>query len=105
MLTLVDPATTTLALASRPAGAWVSAAAVAIAATVRTAATADATTVPISGPGPRRIPASIHPAIRQAPRRRAPPVQRRAGPPWQALGRAVPGPPARRTGTPPDRRI
>ena len=39
-----------------------------IAATVSAAAAADATTVPISGPGPRRTPASIQPRISQPPR-------------------------------------
>src|ERR1700733_8420883 len=59
-------ATTTLALASRPAGTVVSAAAIDMAATDSVAAMADATTVPISGPGARRTPASIQPRIRTA---------------------------------------
>ena len=94
-----------LQVASRPADAWVSAAAVDIAATVKMAAAAEATTVPISGPGPRRIPASIHPPISRAPRRRAGQARRPAGPPWRAPGLVAPGPPVRRTGTRPGRRI
>src|ERR1700689_2552973 len=103
-LTLGDPATPTPALASRPGGAWVAAAAVDINATISVAAVSDATTVPISGPGPRRIPDSIHPPISRTPRRRA---LRAVGParrPRPAPGLPAPGPPVRRTGTPPGRR-
>src|ERR1700678_1650327 len=111
-LRLVLAATTTLASASRPAGAAVSAAAIDIAATDSVAAIADATTVPISGPEPRRSPASTQLRIRAAlpqgqhmrvvrPARR---VRRGHPPPRPAPGDPGSGPPCPPARTPPDRR-
>src|SRR5579872_1018682 len=99
----VSAATTTLAPASRPAGTVVLATAIEIAATVSAAAVADATTVPISGPGLRCSPASIQ-RISPPPARPVRPARAAPGLPAPAPGQAAPGRPGLRAGTPPDRK-